>query len=105
MIKSSELLRRARDIHARRTMNGSTCGCLHMGICHSIELAVRGLRQDRIARALIARVQVSINPYSWVHTWLVVNEHARTTPSAYAITQYRLRWLEALAAEYEAKGD
>lgn len=66
--------------------------------------------RDRIFRSLDlppAYARQGRTHCTYVNSWLVAHGYATSQQvrSARKMMEYRLRWLEALAAEYEAKGE
>ena len=105
-MKSSQILRKAK----RRIESGSGISTF---LCYAIMGVVIDAAPEirRKAEALRVRVMASIYPHAsaaeWLHrcikpkqrydVWVDINESA--------LREWRVRWLDALIKEYEAKGD
>ena len=104
-MKSSTLLR-----HARRYIRDCTASHL----CCAIHFATKELRTGVAADksyALIGRIMRSIYPRAsasfWLYTVLAPEQNFEDWRVLHAndLREWRLRWLDALIAEYEANGD
>lgn len=101
-MKTSELLRRAKGHleHERYV------------VCYSLEAAARSYpyhesaQADVIAQRVINRIRNALKPHQLVSQWLAHKHRVpRQDLTFAALHDYRQRWLDALIAEYEAKGD
>ena len=104
-MKSSTLLR-----YARRYIRDCTASHL----CCAIHFATQELRTGVAADksyALIGRIMRSIYPRAsasfWLYTVLAPKQDFTEWRELHAndLRKWRLRWIDALIAEYEAKGD
>ena len=102
-MKSSELLRKAQ----MRIVSGKSTF-----VCYAITGAAGATEECiRKAEALRTRVMASIYPHANAATWLHLrikpeqNNAAWSDANEAALREWRVRWLDALIAEYEAKGD
>lgn len=80
-------------------------------LCHAIKYAYPG--QEGIHTEVYREIQCSLNGFTVVDTWLLSNapgfyEWSKSVDgSTYAkvMHEYRLRWIDEMIAQYEAKGD
>lgn len=102
-MKSSQILRRAKT----RIVSGRSTY-----VCYAITGAGGATEECiRKAEALRTRVMASIYPHANAATWLHLrikpeqNYAAWADANEEALREWRIRWLDALIKEYEAKGD
>lgn len=80
-------------------------------VCHAIKCAYPG--KKGIHTEVYREIQCSLNGFTVVDTWLWSNvpgfdkwsESVREDTYAKAMREYRLRWIDEMIAQYEAKGD
>ena len=104
-MKSSQLLRKAqKSIAARKT------SCLCYGISQAAE-AVGTTEADDKSYRLRMRIMMAIYPKAiasmWLYDVLKPEQDSKEWHKAHMkdLREWRIRWLDALIAEYEAKGD
>ena len=102
-MKSSQILRRAKT----RIVSGRSTY-----VCYAIACASDATPEAiRKAEALRTRVMASIYPHAnaakWLHLCIKPKQRyeAWSDANEEALREWRTRWLDALIAEYEAKGD
>lgn len=100
-MKTSELLRRAKALLPK-----------HFFVCDSLGAAAfsypgpERIQSMTIGMHLLDRVTQSIYPHANVSDWLIAQHKVPYSDmTREALLDYRQRWLGALIAEYEAKGD
>lgn len=81
-------------------------------VCHAIKYAYPG--QKGIHSEVYREIQCSLNGFTTVDTWLWSNapgfdEWCRLVRNIdeylHIMREYRLRWIDEMIAQYEAKGD
>jgi fructose-1,6-bisphosphatase len=100
-LKTSGLLKMARKL----IESGYTSYlCIALDRAHTLHYGT-GFKHNYIE--LKKRINKSIYPYTDVGTWLRYNRKIKSAvlDNRQAMRDYRLRWCDALIAEYEAKGD
>jgi hypothetical protein len=111
-MKTSEMCRRAAEVVRKQPQ---TPACFALGSAAGAHL--RAERPENLQQ-LLDRIDLSLDPHGYVTQWLHAkhnvpkkqlstkpgspNWHYFPTPE---VQDYRRRWLLALAAEYEARGD
>ena len=102
-MKTSELLRRAKRHlwDGKEKQKSKQCS----GLCVAIMLAETHITYPK-GRDVRDRIQKSLEGHMYVVDWL---EYKRRVPRRLLTTEnvqaYRHRWLDALIAEYKARGD
>ena len=102
-MKSSQILRRAK----KRIESG-----IGTYLCYAIDCASDDDPDSlRKAEAMRSRIMVSIYPHTTAAKWLYLCIQPKQRYDVWAkvnedaLREWRARWLDALIAEYEAKGD
>jgi hypothetical protein len=105
MTKSSELLRRAKDYLWDGVSPMNKPNWKSIFICFAIRdaaLPKEGYEYSKLKNEITRRLK----PFQMVYTWLHERAKIPGRDLTYKnIQAYRHRWLDALIAEYEVKGD
>lgn len=105
VMKTSEVLRRAKKFLWGGVRGYEVPEGKGYGICTAIFYASRDNWTWRQRDALINKIGASIRPYIYVEDWLMAKGVPYQDLTKPKLQKYRKRWLEHLAALYEAKGD
>lgn len=104
-MKTSEILRKAK----KYLWNGTSKTVSREALCLALwDAACLSTPADRARIGKVMnRISRALHKQSYVHGWLVAKGHATYAQinNPKLIQAYRHRWLNALIAEYERKGD
>ena len=102
-MKTSTLLRRAKQClwDGKSERRSRVCS----GLCVAIMCSETDITYD-VGRAVRNRIQQSLGGHTYVTGWLKYEAKVpKKLLTAENVQEYRHRWLDALIAEYKARGD
>lgn len=111
-MRTSELLKKAK----KHLWNGrgetpycgvGLCSAIYMARFRNTNLAHPDHKIHKVAGSVAVRIAKALGKNSFVQQWLVAKKHAtlEQVHNPKLMQAYRRRWLDALIAEYESKGD
>lgn len=87
----------------------SPAGRVHIFICTAIRVVCLHFNCPDSSQQALRVILSRIHPYVTLHAWVRGNVRRvsleRTQYDSRDMHEFRLRWLDALIAEFEAKGD